>query len=615
MKYSNLQKTMLIFMSVFCCGIVASINFTPLLAPIILGGKSFQARSETVQDLFYFFFTIIFSTIIYLIFLFILSNKKIHIWLNRGNQSLAPRLKAAITQLINSRFLKPIVVIFLIIFITTFLIAQIKIILFPYQLELREGAIQLSTYALTKGINPYSIVNNPIYINVYGILYNALILPFAYLLGNSLLIHRLINAILIFGQLGIIIKVMRMQNVGWIPTIAACLFNWLGQIFHTSSITRPDAFGELLFLISIFIPFIYKFNTVSLIISGIIGILSFQTKAYFVLGSILLCIYLFLFVSKKKALWYFCWIGFLFICSIVILNHFFEMYFVNTLLNNTLKTSRNYAHLVKQCVKFIRDYWGLLIVGIPAFVVNLSQYNFKHLGRGRIVLGDIKKPALEINIDFLYFYLLIFSLLVLIIFGVHSGTFQVYFYQLLTPFFVMVIFRYINKQQMQNLLILFSLITLMTQSFENISPLFKAQNQSDWAKLESEIIHAKNILNSPVDMSLLLKYNKEISISGMTQYFFLFPSYSFILYPDNSDMKKIGDNYISNLYNKIRNKDYDFLETIENANYEPFLIGEKLNPPGSDINFIKQYYHKVKTLELPMPLTNENWVIGIWKPN
>ena len=155
----------------------------------------------------------------------------------------------------------------------------------------------------------------------------------------------------------------------------------------------------------------------------------------------------------------------------------------------------------------------------------------------------------------------------------------------------------------------------MTQSFENISPLFKAQNQSDWAKLESEIIHAKNILNSPVDMSLLLKYNKEISISGMTQYFFLFPSYSFILYPANSDMKKIGDNYISNLYNKIRNKDYDFLETIENANYEPFLIGEKLNPPGSDINFIKQYYHKVKTLELPMPLTNENWVIGIWKPN
>ena len=79
------------------------------------------------------------------------------------------------------------------------LAVQIKIITFPYPLELREGAIKLSTHTLLNGVNPYALANNPIYINGFGLLYNLLVLPFAALFGNLLQLHRLINGRLILN--------------------------------------------------------------------------------------------------------------------------------------------------------------------------------------------------------------------------------------------------------------------------------------------------------------------------------------------------------------------------------------------------------------------------------
>jgi hypothetical protein len=218
--------------------------------------------------------------------------------------------------------------------------------------------------------------------------------------------------------------------------------------------------------------------------------------------------------------------------------------------------------------------------------------------------------------DFLLYCLIITSSSVLFIFGEHSGTFQTYFYHLITPFLVILMLIFIDKQKIhRNWFILLAVFTLLTQTYENLKPdLLPFENQ-DWLKLEARISKAKLVLNSPLDVSLLIEQGKPIAMSGYTQYFFMYPSKPFFLYTDPEKIKPEGQIFLGQIVSKIKNKEYDFLETIQNENYEIFLLGERLNPSQSDPRFISDYYHLVETLTIPMPHTFEEWKIGIWEPN
>src|ERR1035437_620686 len=79
-----------------------------------------------------------------------------------------------------------------------------EIILYPYPQEFREGHLMSTTKLLIDGINPYSLEVYPNYYNSYGILYNLVVFPFAYLFGCSLEIHRAVSALFIFSSLGLI---------------------------------------------------------------------------------------------------------------------------------------------------------------------------------------------------------------------------------------------------------------------------------------------------------------------------------------------------------------------------------------------------------------------------
>ena len=191
MKQFNYQKIIPCVLNFLALGIFTAAHTTSLIAPFFLNGRSFEARSSTIQNIFYFIFSLGFSAAYFLLFRFLWTKPLFRQIIQRIENS--PRLIRAL---------------FILLTLTGLLIlaVQIKIITFPYPLELREGAIQLSTHALLNGINPYSLINNPVYINPYGILYNLLVLPFAALFGNSLQLHRLINGLLILGQLFLMVK-------------------------------------------------------------------------------------------------------------------------------------------------------------------------------------------------------------------------------------------------------------------------------------------------------------------------------------------------------------------------------------------------------------------------
>ena len=590
------------------------------IVPYLFGGKTLEGRNLIIQmflliGVSFVFFVAYFllSKIIWLVIIkiwqFIFQNEKII-------KTIATT-KKSIQRMDESPWFRRVLFIIVILIGIVFLFVHIKIIFFPYPMELREGAQQLTTHALLNGINPYSLEKNPIYTNVYGIFYNLLVLPFSKIFGNSLSLYRLINGFCILGQILLLVWVFRIQKNDWLAVIIAMLLMWLAQIFYVTPLARPDTFGGLLFLMTLFVPFIFSFSNQSLFFSIIFGILSFYTKVFFFLGVIIIAAYLFLFISKRKAILYTFSVMLVLIVSAVIINKFLTAYFVNIiypLFTNRIKN--DYGRLYSQSVKFIRDYWGLLLVGLFALFEIFKKIKKKDDYLLNFDLMKIDSPMISPKMDFMLFCLLVSSMLVLLLLGKHSGTTMTYFYQLMTPFLLMVIFGWVNRiKTNKNWMHLILVLTLITQSYENLKPDFSTFKNSDWQKLDQRITKADQILNSPLDVSLLLDHGKQVAMSGLTEYYFTYPSQPFFLYADAEQMRLEGNLYISRIVEKITSKKYDFLETFQVQGTSVFTIGARLDSTLSDEQFISQYYHLSEILDFNMPHTYQEWEIGIWMPN
>ncbi len=357
MKLNNLQKIIFVIFVLLLFSIPTAILLTPSLAPILLGGKSFAARSQPVQNLIQSIFALFFAVVYSLSFFLFRASKTGKQFNYKINKNFIPDITRTLLQHQKSPLLIKAVVYILIILIVLFLFVHTKIITFPYQLELREGNTQLTTHAFLNGINPYAIPNNPLYINIYGVLFNLVMLPFARLLGNTIQLHRLLNGFFILIQAAIIIKVMRTQKTSWLASFLAACFIWLGQLYFSTPLARPDALGGILFILAIFIPWLYQFDLKSLTLSILLGVLSYQTKFYFFLSIAIIASYLFLFVSKKKAILYAIAAGILFTLNIFILYISFDTYFVNSLYVSSGSLSMNFEKMFEQLFKFFRDYW------------------------------------------------------------------------------------------------------------------------------------------------------------------------------------------------------------------------------------------------------------------
>ena len=590
------------------------------IVPYLFGGKTLEGRNLIIQ-----MFLLIGISFVFFITYFLLSKiiwlviKKIcqFIFKNEIVIKILATTKKPIQRMDASPWFRRVLLITVILIGIVFLFLHIKIISFPYPMELREGAQQLTTHALLNGINPYSLENNPIYTNVYGIFYNLLVLPFSIIFGNSLSLHRLINGFCILGQILLLVWVLRIQKNNWLAVIIAMLLMWSAQIFYVTPLARPDTLGGLLFLLTLFVPFIFGFSNQSLFFSIIFGILSFYTKVYFFLGVIIIAMYLFLFISKRKAILYTFSVILILTVSAVIINKYLTAYFVNIiypLFTNRIKNDND--RLYSQSVKFIRDYWGLLLVGLFVLFETFNKIKKKDDYLLNIDLMKIDSPMISPKMDFMLFCLVISSMLVLLLLGKHSGTTMTYFYQLMTPFLLMIIFGWVSRiKTYKNWVYLLLVITLITQSYENLKPDFSTFNNSDWQKLDQRITKADQILNSPLDVSLLLDHGKRVTMSGLTEYYFTYPSQPFFLFADAEKMRLEGNLYMKEIAEKITSKEYDFLETIQVQKTSVFTFGARLDSTLSDEQFISQYYHLSEILTLNMPHTYQNWEIGIWVPN
>ena len=561
-----------------------------------LGGKTFSGRSFLGQvGILGVIFILVFGLFLLASNLWELFLVEYGDWLNR-NLKLIGRQLFNQTQIYGWSF--PVILGIVL------LLVQVRIITFPYQLEYREGAIVLTTQALLRGINPYIVENNPLYINVYGLGLHLVAWPLAALLGNSLALHRTISAMFTFFQLILVMSVLRHEKTGWLFILLASGFIWIGQLDSTSPLARPDTMGEYLFLCSLFIPYLSCFRSSSIILGVALGIFGFYTKPYFILGVPILLTYLFLFVSKKKAV--IAGVGAFagLLISALMVNYLFEAYFFNTIFSHVADAIDSYPHLLEQIITFAQDYWSIFAVGLVAGGVFFQKANFQTTFSGlHLELRTFSGPLLPLQFNFFCYCLLIPTGLIYFSMGRHTGATQIYFYQLLTPFVVIIFFRWVETLDWQKgWIVLLVMINLFTHTIQNLKVDLNFTVSPGWAQLNQALSGRSNILNSPVSVSMLVANNQTIVDSGQTWYFWPMPASASLFYPDLGRLKQVENDFLNGIQADIAHQHYDL------------IMFDRRNQREISPELVQKYYKLERVIDLYLPHTSQTWKIELWIP-
>lgn len=242
------------------------------------------------------------------------------------------------------------------------IISHVRIIFYPFQIEHREAVDFYRLILMLNGGNLYDINNMPNYHSQYGFLYLYLNYLLSILFTPSIYLLRTVTALFIISNCLLIFKTIHKLSKDYVISIGGALIYYISSMIPNNVGGFPNAMGEFLFLSSIIIPWLYNFSKLSLLLSIIIGILSFYTKIYFLFGIIFINTYLFFFYSQKTALKFFLSWLLLLLLTISFVNLYYPSYIESTIVVSMNNISFSPKWLINQTLFFISLYFSLTIL-------------------------------------------------------------------------------------------------------------------------------------------------------------------------------------------------------------------------------------------------------------
>ena len=504
------------------------------------------------------------------------------------------------------------------------------LVTYPYPLESFEGAMLLTTDLLLDGENPFALDRMPAAMNVYGINYHFVVYPFANIWGSTFLVHRAVSAFFLLLSLILFFTVIRHHRINLVYSISAVLLLYASLLYRYTPLAKPDSVGFFLFLLSVFIVYLMQYSTSSLVISAILGVAAFYTKPYFVLSVPYLAVYLFLFVSKKKAILYGALAFLLFAVTAFIINSTFETYFLNTLFNHVNVATNDLPHLQMQLEFFLIFYSGIFLIWFACLLLfvldKISDAPWRYLKfetlrnelTKRIDVFHFDKPSVAVTFPLVLFCLILSSLLFYFKLGRHHGNIMTYAYHLMTPFFLIYAFKLIDAPlKNPNLVkrrenygyvllmpgILLSLYLLYASaSYLKDSPQWLASEE--WHQIEQITQAHQNMMNSPVIVYLLVEQNKPVYDTGQTE-FFQESHYPFewldAVFPSNDEISARWDEYEASIQSSVSKKEFDAI-IMESPEEYSFLQG------------FQEKYTLTDTLEICIFHTAQCTLLEVWEP-
>ena len=480
----------------------------------------------------------------------------------------------------------------------------------PYQIEYREGAAQVMTQILLIGGNPFSLEYQPLGMNNYGIGYNLIALPLAKLFGNTLMVHRGISLFFLLASLFLVARTVFVLKKDVLISILCGIFVVVVLAGRGGLGAFPSAMGAFLFLSGILIPFIYSFRYPSLITSALLSIMAYYTKPYFVICFVVVAVYTFVFISKKKGVIYSLFFLSAFGLLFLWVRYRFEFYFIDTFIGNLSNANRSLSHLRDQLVELLKEFLPSIILGISLLFLNGSEFSRRKLFRTNLLSRSkflqLDAPLLDLPINYFAFTSMFCFLSFIFVLGLHGGSYMTSAYQIVLPPFVLWLFQKLNSKSRFSIISL-CLLFINILILDNIllNPSFLRQRDSvAWRNLYSYIRDSRRVVNCPAVVSAMIDIGILPVDSGQTEYYYYIQPYpnNILFGPDYDTVKRHGILYRRSIRNAVSNGKFD--KIILTDGYGNLISFDTVN----------QYYVKVETIAIDMPQTYQTWVIGVWEP-
>lgn len=483
------------------------------------------------------------------------------------------------------------------------------LLLFPWPVQYRETANLLSTELLLKGGNPFALENQPVYVNVYGLLYNLFVYPVAAVFGSTLAVHKAVAGFFTLCDCTLVYLVLRRGAVSRTVAWSGALVVYISLLVGKTSLAEPDSLGLLFYLLAISVSVLFNFSTRSLAWSIAAGIAAFYTKAYFVLALPFIGLYLLLFVSPKKGMAYMAVSGGALALSAVAVNAFCETYFYNTYLIHRNVAGSDVAWMKMQWSVFYRHLTELLsAICIAACAAVLAGIRRKRaVAASTDAEAESASPGLKISLPL--FSLLLFSVLFTLKLGLHVGAYMTYLFQLAAPLFVLSVFPLLDRDRMWKFAI-FPLIGLnlvrTSVTYTDFYEDFLRNDRGNWQKADRYVSDHNNILNSPAIAPLLFAQGKPVYDSGQSQYFQCGlgqPVLFSFLFPPMEDVGAQSFKYKQLVAAGIAQKKFDLL-----------MLDRSFSKWLAPASLISQQYTCREVLTLYMPHMEYRWQVDVWEP-
>lgn len=312
--------------------------------------------------------------------------------------------------------------------------------------EYRDTAALNAAYNLLHQVNIYSLEYFPQHIYLYGILYPALLAPLLLIFEYPFQAAAFLNLAFLAGLLWLSYKIIRSLGGNSISALAgvvilahsACL------IFYMTGF-RPDIPGLFFAILGLWLvraPADLK----NLAAAAIALLIAFHLKQYYLLALGAACIYLFLSVSKRKAIKFGVVTTLALGLTVVVLDAFFELYLEYTIVHHLQIVESSFDHLMGQVVFFIHFYWPFLVLFFLVTVYAIIRW----IGNRDAAGIDIRHPdhPLILAADGITPFDLAFilgSLAVYFSLGRSTGNVYVYFGELILPFLLLSVLPRLDK--------------------------------------------------------------------------------------------------------------------------------------------------------------------------
>lgn len=482
-------------------------------------------------------------------------------------------------------------------------------------LEHREANMVATTYALLHGINPFSIENQPEFTNVYGLLYNFFVYPFAAILGNSLQIHRFVAAIFIIGACILFFRFLLLEKISCLYAWGTALIFYSSLLYFVTPMARPDSTGLFCYLSALIVPMTGKYSRNSLILSAFLSCLAFYAKTYFLLAPFLLFSYLILFSSVKKAVFFAGIFGLFFSSSILIVNHYYDTYFSNVFFLHINFAQNDLEHLYAQIDFYLKYHLCLILLTLITILLQKDTSEKKSFIPA-ISIQNLRfsRPLLfsPISFSLIHYSLIVTSGVFLFKMGKHTGAWMTYLFQIISPFFLITLARIIQKpSKFQTALFPLLLINIYAGAYYFLPDAARIQDDlARWRFINKLICQYETILNTPSISTLLIDKDKKVYDTGSSEYF---PSGASrrgiwrLISGPRPDINAKHHQYLQNQKRDIKLKKFDLIVTTKGLH------------PLIPLKNLKNNYSLLITIPISFPYAImgekvQNFDIQLWEP-